>query len=461
MINFTRFIALIFIISSCTTKEQEIQETIYPLPEKELDLKSDLAIKWAETTIKFIKTQNDRSPTYISRSLGYMGLTMYESVVQGSKYYQSVSPFINNSPNLVISNANIDWETSLNAGQAYMLKKMYQHGQSYSYMLIDSLENAVNKERYAVLKDSTVFKKSIDFGKNIAIQIYEWSKNDGGHLGYLENFDRKYVYPFGAGFWSPPFVGQSSEPFPMHPKWGSNRPFIINNSSLPIPKKMDYSIDKNSDYYKDFKEINEITANLTQSQKEIALWWGDDPSETAAPAGHSYNLAILLIKQQKPNLFKSCEALAKVGMSVADAFICCWKVKYTYHSERPANYIRRNINPSFNQFWPEPPFPAFSSGHSTQAASAATALISVFGNNVSFEDITHQGRPTDMFRNVAYKKRAFSTIWQTAEECGISRLYGGIHTMQDNIVGLEMGKNIGNNVANLPWRKVKRITLSK
>ena len=143
---------------------------------------------------------------------------------------------------------------------------------------------------------------------------------------------------------------------------------------------------------------------------------------------------------------------AKVGMATADAFINCWKCKFTYHSIRPTPYIRININGAFSQYWPEPPFPAFASGHSTQASAAAEALISVFGDDVAFDDETHVGRPKDQFRNVEYKKRSFTSISQTATECGISRLYGGIHTAQDNIVGLAEGKKIGANVASISWK---------
>jgi hypothetical protein len=79
-------------------------------------------------------------------------------------------------------------------------------------------------------------------------------------------------------------------------------------------------------------------------------------------------------------------------------------------------------------------------------------LISVFGNEVTFEDNTHVGRPKDEFRNVEFKKRTFTKIWDTALECGISRLYGGIHTSQDNTVGLEMGKTIGEAINKLNWK---------
>lgn len=445
-------VALASIVWSCSKTEDVVE--IVPDPPKELALDNTIAIKWADATIYHIKHQPNNSPTYLSRALGYVGLTMYESIAPGSIEYKSVAAELNGLGALPVpaDAKKIDWETSLNAGQAYIIKKMWFNSHPIYNTRIDSLETAIEKERLLAVKDSSVIASSKKYGISIAEKIYQWSVNDGGHQGNLNIQDMNYVYPQGLGFWSPPFGGQSSVPYPMHPKWGQNRTFIKASSEIPIPEALKYTTDKTSAYYKDFKEIYDITLALTQEQKEIALWWGDDPAVSAAPPGHSYNLGKLLIAQQKPNLFKAAETFAKIGMSVADAFICCFKVKYTYHSERPTGYIRRNINGSFNQFWPEPPFPAFTSGHSTQAAANATVLISVFGNEVTFEDNTHVGRPKDEFRNVEFKKRTFTKIWDTALECGISRLYGGIHTSQDNTVGLEMGKTIGESINKLNWK---------
>jgi membrane-associated phospholipid phosphatase len=105
------------------------------------------------------------------------------------------------------------------------------------------------------------------------------------------------------------------------------------------------------------------------------------------------------------------------------------------------------------QYWPEPPFPAFPSGHSTQASAAAEVLVNIFGDKLTFIDTSHQGRKRDELRKVDYKNRHFMKISDTAIECGISRLYGGIHTDQDNQVGLSEGVRIGRNINSLIWEK--------
>ena len=41
---------------------------------------------------------------------------------------------------------------------------------------------------------NAVANRSILYGKKIAQLIFEWSKTDGGHRGYLSNFDKKLVF---------------------------------------------------------------------------------------------------------------------------------------------------------------------------------------------------------------------------------------------------------------------------
>lgn len=291
--------------------------------------------------------------------------------------------------------------------------------------------------------------ESIAFGKTIANEIFEYSKTDGGHLGYKRNFDSTFVIKQGNGLWSPPLKGQSEVPLPLHPEWGKNRTFSSENFTLPIPTMMDYDFTKGSTYYGYMKEVFDVRNSLTQEQKEIANWWGDDPSETFSPPGHSYYMALQAVEKSKVDIFKASQTFSAVGMAVADAFVNCWKTKYHYNAERPFAFIFYNMSTLWDLYWPEPPFPAFYSGHAGQASSAATVLTSLYGENFAFTDQAHLGRPMDMERLVEYKPRNFNSFFEAAEESALSRLYGGIHTRHDNEIGLIEGKKIGKNINNL------------
>lgn len=415
---------------------------------------AEVALKWAEMTLRINYKEDFNTPTYSSRGLGYMGLTMYESAVRGFPEYQSLEGQLNGLSNLPKPEAekSYHWILSMNAAQAAMLRNLYPKTAAAKKAAIDSLENSLFAS-YSADEDPEMVKRSVEYGRSIAQAIFEWSKTDGGHEGNTRNFDPSYFYPYGQGKWSPPLVGQSSIRMPLHPYWGNNRTFTKANSELPLPKPLEFSNQPNSEYYKQFKEVYDKNLTLTQEEKEIALWWGDDPSETYSPPGHSYNLTNIAVRTARPNLIKAAESYARVGMAVADAFICCWKTKYTYHAERPASYIRSYINGMWSPFWPEPPFPAYSSGHATQGAAAATVLTAIYGEKFDIVDDTHNNRPFDHERQAGYKTRKFNSFWATAEESAMSRLYGGIHTRQDNETGLQEGKKIGQNVNNLKWKK--------
>src|SRR6185436_10738379 len=51
---------------------------------------AELATKWADLTLISIQRTFYKSPTYISRCLGYMGVTMYECVVNADDNQQTL-----------------------------------------------------------------------------------------------------------------------------------------------------------------------------------------------------------------------------------------------------------------------------------------------------------------------------------------------------------------------------------
>ncbi|MEM9935072.1 MAG: phosphoesterase, partial [Bacteroidota bacterium] len=116
-------------------------------------------------------------------------------------------------------------------------------------------------------------------------------------------------------------------------------------------------------------------------------------------------------------------------------------------------FVPKFIDPTWDSFWPDPPFPSFPSGHAIQAAAMATVLIDVYGDTFSFTDSAHVGRERDKLRDTDFVAQDFESFWQVATETADSRFYGGIHTHQDNQVGLDGGTTIANNVNSLPWRK--------
>lgn len=451
------FFLLILAFSSC--KNDEIPR-IFQAPPNLADEPADVSLLWANMTLYTIRFSGANSPTYASRSLGYMGLAMYESIVQGDSKNRSMSGQLNGfTLPLKSVDKTYHWVLSLNAAQDTLLKLLYPvPANSHRFVLerIDSLSNAIYAGHSSDI-DPEIVKRSMEFGEAIALAIYDWSLTDGGDQGYTRNFDPNFLFPSGPSYWVAPPRGQTVSPFPLHPHWGENRTFVNANMNLPIPGIIPYSTNPTSDYYKIYKDVYEKDKTLTLEEREIAAWWADDPTETFSPPGHSYYIATIAVQNSHTSLVTAGEAFARVGMSVADAFIHCWKVKYTYFNERPSSFVKQHIDPAWTQYWPEPPFPAFPSGHSIHSAAAATVLTDLFGESFPFTDHSHEGKrryeADPRFLDLTYPARSYSSFWDAANESAYSRFLGGIHTKQDNDVGQQEGKKVGENVNALNWKK--------
>jgi hypothetical protein len=188
------------------------------------------------------------------------------------------------------------------------------------------------------------------------------------------------------------------------------------------------------------QEVYDVTSNLTQEQMDIATFWADGGG-TLTPPGHWVSVANQVMVQEGSDLATAAEAFAKVGIAVADAFIACWEIKFTYNLLRPVTYIQDPAGPINDPGWTSfigtPPFPEFTSGHSTQSGAATALLEDVFGD-VTFTDHTHDG--------AGLAPRTFDTFEDAAFEAAISRLYGGIHYRAAIERGIEQGECIARTI---------------
>lgn len=410
---------------------------------------ADVALRWSALHLQLIRHSAGYSPPVASRSLGYAGLALYEAVVAGMPANRSLAGQLPGLTTLPTASPTqpYNWALCANAAQATILRALFANSPPAQRAGIDSLETAIRRQ-YTDPDD--IAQASATFGRQVAQAVVDWSKNDGGHEGFNRNFPATYTVPVGAGHWLPTENGLT---VPMQPYWGQNRTFVAANNALPMPRPLPVSTDVTSQYYAQYLEVYARNRSLSDADKAIAVWWADDPGETFTPPGHSYNLARIAARAAGADLGKTAETLARVGLTVADAFILCWRCKYTYLNERPYTFVRRAIDPNWVPFWPAPPFPGFPSGHATQSAAAATVLTALYGDTFAFTDDSHVGRARDTKRNVGFTARSFRSFWEAAEESALSRFLGGIHTRQDNETGLQEGRTIGRNVNALGWRK--------
>lgn len=405
-------------------------------------LSSDVATKWAALHLKLAQTSPGATPPVVSRAVGYAGLALYEAVVPGMTEYQSLVGQVQSLTALpLVENAKeYNWGASANASQAQILRSLYANTSAANKSTIDSLEMALTAD-FGKESAKDITDRSAVFGKAIATAIFEYSRTDGGHEGYTRNFPANYTVPTGVGFWVP----TSAQKIPMQPTWGQNRVFARSNASVNVVAPTPYSTNIRSDFFKNANEVYQIGKTLTDEQKAIALFWADDPGKTFTPPAHATSILTQIIRDNAMKLNVAAEAYAKLGLATTDAFVCCWRIKYQYNLIRPVSYINLTIDPKWTSFLTTPPFPEYTSGHSSGSGTAAAALANIFGETYNFTDRSHDNR--------GLKARSFKSFTEYANEAAMSRLYGGIHYRESNERGMSNGRNVAQNVLALRWKK--------
>lgn len=227
-----------------------------------------------------------------------------------------------------------------------------------------------------------------ELGKFIGAQFIEYAKNDGSNLKW------DGIIPAEEGKW----YGEN----PVYLTLGKWKTWVLTSGSQfrPGPPADNFA----SAEMEKLKSIQ----HTFETDKTAFFWAG--------------SMAKLLLEVANKKIFEydldkdpvaAARIYALLFVALYDAQVSAWDAKYTYWETRPQLY-----DPSFIPLIRTPNFPGYPSGHATTGASAAVVLSYLF--------------PAD--------KAYFELL---ANECAMSRFYGGIHFDIDNTTGMEMGKKIG------------------
>ena len=361
---------------------------------------------------------------------GYIGIGLYESARFEFKNSVSLSVKLNQMPQMpaIQSSVSYDGPVSANAAMAGMLRYFYTGLTTANLASIDSLEKTYNQKLYTAA-DSATFNRSQAFGQSIATAIHDWYLTDNfnpSNTGYVPT-----VFP-GAWVPTPPAFLNGVMPY-----ISSARTYFSSNLTAVAPAFPNaYSEDTSSNFYKVIKNVYDVSKALTADQKSTALYWVDQGNGVGyTPAGHHISIILQALEQKKVTLPVAAEAFAKAGIAERDATIVCFRSKYSYNLIRPVTYIRKFIDSTWMPFIVTPPHPEYPAAHALVTGSVMQALTGVLGDNVSFTDHTYD------FRNLA--SRTFPSLFKAAEDAGISRLYGGIHTQTSIDTGLSLAHEVG------------------
>jgi PAP2 superfamily len=374
--------------------------------------RGDVVTDWNTAALNAIRAGNT-APPIASRGLAILHAAIYDAVNGITRTHD---------PYLVPSAgpASASTEAAASAAAHRTLVNLFPASASS----FDALYTAI----LATIANSPQKTAGITWGESVASQILVARANDGSTA---------IVQPpggSGPGVWVPTPPGNL--PY-LLPQWGFVVPFAMSSSSQfrpPGPPALD-----SQRYAADYEEVKHlgpaVGSTRTPDQTEIALFWADGAG-TETPPGHWNSIAQTIAATQGNTLEENARLFALLNIAMADAAICAWDAKYTYHFWRPVTAIAF-AEPLLNwmSFIITPPFPDYTSGHSTFSAAAATVLPLFFGTaDLPFTT------GSDFLPGVF---RSFSTCMEAAEEAGASRIYGGIHFRSASEDGLQAGSSIG------------------
>lgn len=441
---------LCFLLSSCGKEEALPIEINYVEHYDNHVLK-----EWGEMYLEVERYAPGFRPPVSARTMGYIGLAVYESVVDGTIRNKSLTrEFAGlNLPGADLSK-DYHWPLVVNAVYAQSMKLFFPHIEKAYKNRIEELENSLNSIYRAEVSDE-VFERSSIYGRGVASAVYFYSATDqAGHEGFYNPLPASYNPPQGINLWQPTAPEYSPA---LLPYWGHTRTFALKSEERLCGPPLQYSESADSPYFEQIYNVYDEVKNITYENRWIAEFWSDDNAGlTFTPAGRLLAIALQLLELKEMNLAETAEFMAKLGMSLSDCGVAIWHSKYYYNIERPATAINRLIdsewkticnNPITGDEGKSPNFPAYPSGHSGFGAAGGYVFAEYFGMAFPFTDNCHIDRTE--FNG---KPRSFNSFKQMWEENAYSRIFLGVHYQMDCDAGIELGLRTAGNVLALDWK---------
>ena len=408
-------------------------------------------VKFTNDPLLFSKTvkslndivlENNFPPMIAARNYVYANIAAYECISAGDSTYKSLAGQIKHMP-VMPKPENVEIDFSMAALLAFVKvgnAVTFPEGSMMNYY--DQLNHMADSAGMP----SKVLKNTKAFSDTIAAAILTWSKGDNYSTSRGAS---RHTVSDSPGRWvpTPPMYATGLEPH-----WMEIRPMVMDSASQfkPVRPPSFNMKDKNSVFYRSLMEVKMVSDSLTDEQKHIADFWDDNPfkmnvsghvmfaTKKFSPPGHWMNITGIGAKKANADFNTTVAAYAKTAIALFDAFISCWDEKYRSNYIRPETVINTMIDQEWRPYIQTPPFPSYTSGHSTISGAAAEVMTEYFGDKLSFTDTS--------LLEFGIANREIKSFRDAAQEASISRLYGGIHYRFDLDAGNESGKKIGENI---------------
>jgi hypothetical protein len=399
------------------------------------EVEREVLLTWHKLILELVRHTATYVPPVAARAFAYIGITAHEALVSGNPALHSLAGQLTDlTPLPARAAGEFDEACVLHAALTVAVAGLFANTGPTGLRAMEAMGRRMGEVASTGI-DSTVVDRSMAQGQAVAAHILAWAAVDGGAVIENMGFPMQYTPGTRPQDWVPTNLVRLQQA-PLLPGWAKCRPFAMPASdACDAPAHPAYDEAPGSEFHAAALEVAETGRSLTDEQKLIARFWSDDPMLTPTPAGHWIAILVQIAERDALPVTTISSVLAKLGVAQADAFISCWSTKFKYNLLRPITYIKRHIDPAWEPLLITPPFPEYTSGHSTQSGAASTVLTAAFGEGFAFDDTTHvdEGLPV----------RSFPSFAAAAEEAAVSRMYGGIHFRFGNERGLDQGRLVG------------------
>ena len=390
-----------------------------PPPNAAAAAPADVVLRWNESALQAIRA--DKTPPPVAaRNLALVHLAAFDAVNAVSLAYRPYLVY-------VTAPAGTAPEAAVAAAAHRVLTALYpRQAGRLDAELADSLRGVSEEGR----------RGGLSVGRHVADKLLAARRDDGtaGRTAY-----RPAEAP---GVWRPTPPGYRAA---LLPHWGSVKPFAVGRPADfdpgpgPALGTAAYTA-----AFREVKDLGAVDSDRRTAEQSIIAWFWEDGAGTVTPPGHWNRIAQTVARRQRTTLEQNARLFALLNAALADAAVVCWDCKFKYGYWRPVDAVRKadddgNPDTAADKEWTPlletPPFPSYTSGHSSFSGAGAAVLAEFFGNDAIRFEATSEGMPG--------VTRRFASFSAAAEEAGRSRIYGGIHYEFDNRRGLEVGGKVG------------------
>lgn len=480
MKNYLLILLLFLAIGACSNSVQADQKATTDTSQEEPRGVDNVAYQWSKMAITGTANDTERfkpRPTITSRFLGLIFVSVFDA---WSRYDEQAIPvYLNEVDRRPAS------EHTLSNKEIAISYAAYRTLSEYYFTDQEIFADKMREMGLDPDDNSMDPNTPVGIGNLAAKAVIEGRKGDGANQYGEEEGSNGQAYFNYTGYspvnspdenvdpnrWQPKYFadgkGGRFAPECLTPYWDKVQPVALKSGDQfrPGPPPMIGS----EQLENEVKEVIELQANLTDEEIALVEFMRDGP-QSVQQAGHWLKFAQEVSVRDNHTLDEDVKMFFYNQVTAMDAFIASWDSKMFYDYARPYALVHKYYQDQKIKAWggegkgmvemdgqqwrpysPEtflcPPFPSYVSGHSTISGACGEALKRWTGSDEFGSSVTlvagAMTEPDNLGDTVVIE---FPTFTQTAEMAGQSRVLGGYHIQADNVAGLQLGRDVADEV---------------